>query len=239
VVADEDGAGRGSRDRVRIGLGVMARAPSSPGKTRLAPHLSEGRLRALREAFLADTLRTVSEAPLPRQTTVFVEPGDAADEVRALIEHAIDCEPQVAGDLGGRMRAAFVALLQTQECDGALLVGTDVPLLTREHLDEARDALETTQGIVLGPAEDGGYYLIGMRSVHRELFEAIEWGSPSVLADTRRIAECSGIEARLIRACYDVDTIEDLRRLEEDLRSLPPHVAPHVRTWFSDTTSRS
>jgi rSAM/selenodomain-associated transferase 1 len=272
-VAYEASPRSGSRDRVRFGVGVMARAPSSGGKTRLAPHLSENRLRALRRALLVDTLRTVQaattsvpvrdlppslasntgelrrgkppdpEPPSPSGTSVlagrdggeiivFVEPGDACGEVEALSTAPVACVPQVDGDLGRRMRAAFGHLLRTLNCDAAILVGSDIPLLTADHLDEACETLVTTGGVVLGPADDGGYYLIGMRTVHSELFEDVAWGTNSVLTDTLRIAEREGIEARLIRAAYDVDTIEDLRRLEGDLRSAPPDAAPHVRVWF-------
>ena len=209
----------------------MTRAPSSGGKTRLAPHLSEHRLRALRHALLADTLRTIANG-CSCEVIVFVTPGDAADEVRALTDGPIECVPQVEGDLGRRMRAAFTHLLEAPNCDAALLVGSDIPLLSADHFDEARETLSTAGGVVLGPADDGGYYLIGMRRVYAELFEGIAWGTTSVLTDTLRVADRAGIEARLIRAAYDVDTIEDLQRLEDDLRTASPELAPHVRAWF-------
>ena len=232
-MAHETSPRTGPRDRVRLGVGVMARAPSSGGKTRLAPHLSESRRLALRRALLADTLRTVAPPPSPSgEVIVFVEPGDASGEVEVLSAAPVACVPQVDGDLGRRMCAALTHLLETLNCDAAILVGSDIPLLTADHLDEARDTLETMGGVVLGPADDGGYYLIGMRAVHAELFEAVEWGTASVLTDTLRIAKRAGIEARLIRGAYDVDTIEDLRRLEGDLRAAPPDLAPHVRAWF-------
>ena len=130
------------------------------------------------------------------------------------------------------MRAACTHLIETLNCDAAILIGSDIPLLTSDHLHEAYETLATTGGVVLGPADDGGYYLIGMRMVHSELFEGIAWGTSSVLTDTLRIADRAGIEARLIRPAYDVDTIEDLQRLESDLRGASPGLAPHVREWF-------
>ena len=216
---------------MKLGVGVMARAPSSGGKTRLAPHLSEHRLRELRRALLADTLRTITNR-CPCEVLVFVTPGDAAEEVRALTDGPIECVPQVEGDLGRRMRAALTHVLEAPNCDAAILVGSDIPLLTAAHLDDAREMLSTTGGVALGPADDGGYYLIGMRRVYAELFEGVAWGTSSVLTDTLRIADRAGIEARLIRPAYDVDTIEDLRRLEVDLCDAPRDLAPHVRAWF-------
>jgi hypothetical protein len=93
--------------------------------------------------------------------------------------------------------------------------------------------LQASGGVVLGPADDGGYFLIGMTKLHTELFDDVEWGTSSVVTDTLRIAERLGVEARLIGGCYDIDTIEDLRRLERDLTSAAPEVAPHVRAWYS------
>jgi glycosyltransferase A (GT-A) superfamily protein (DUF2064 family) len=71
-----------------------------------------------------------------------------------------------------------------------------------------------------------------MRRVYAELFEGIAWGTSSVLTDTLRVADRAGIEARLIRPAYDVDTIEDLQRLEDDLRTASPELALTVREWF-------
>jgi uncharacterized protein len=128
------------------------------------------------------------------------------------------------------MRDAFVELIERRGHDAAILVGTDAPLLTADHLDEAAALLRARGGVVLGPADDGGYYLIGMTRVFRGLFEGIEWGTDSVLMDTMRAAEALHVDACLIRGAYDIDTIEDLRRLERDLAVEPPEVARNVRT---------
>lgn len=237
-MAHETGARPGSRDRVRLGVGVMARAPSSGGKTRLAPHLSESRLHTLRRALLADTLRTVLAATGGNgaEMVVFVDPRNASTEVEALSTKPIACVPQLGGDLGGRMAAAFAHLLQSLQYDAAILVGSDIPLLTADHFTDARETLATAGGVVLGPADDGGYYLIGMQRVYTELFSGVAWGTSSVLTDTLRIAEGAGIEARLVRPAYDLDTTEDLRRLEADLAVASPDLAPHVRAWFNSSS---
>lgn len=207
----------------------MARAPSSAGKTRLAPHLSPVRLTALRAALLADTLRAVERVP---DVTIFFTPDDAALEIASLCVRAMPRVPQGSGDLGVRMRSALQHLLEIRRFDAALLVGSDIPLLSADHLAEATDTLQASGGVVLGPADDGGYYLIGMTHVHAGLFEQMAWGTERVLADTLRAAEQSGVEARLVRSAYDVDTIDDLRRLEHDLASAPPGICPDVRRWL-------
>jgi len=231
ALANEAGYIAGARDRVTVGVGVMARAPSADGKTRLAAHLPADRLLSLRKALLTDTLNIVESAP-GASAVVFFTPADAKDEIRALSGDRLTCVAQRGHDLGERMLAAIEHLLTAGQFETAILVGTDMPLLTAGHITEACEALDASRGVVLGPADDGGYYLIGMRTMHPQLFQGIEWGSPSVLTDTLRAADRAGIEPRLIRRGYDVDTIDDLRRLESDLRTASPNVARQVRAWF-------
>lgn len=213
-------------------IGVMARAPSAPGKTRLAPHLPETRLRAFRTALLADTLATVCAYP-HAEVVAFVTPDDAAGEILAAAPRPVPVVAQPDGDLGARMRAALAHLFDERGCASAMLVGIDAPLVTAEHLDEAATLLRTRGGMVLGPADDGGYYLIGMTRLFAPVFEGIEWGGDAVLMDTMAAADRLRVDACLIRGAYDVDTIDDLRRLERDLAVEPAEVAPHVRRWFS------
>ena len=215
----------------------MARAPSSGGKSRLASHLSASRLTALRHALLADTLAAVSGLP---DVFVFVTPDEAVSEV----ETSLPVVPQGGGDLGARMLRALQFLLKGSDPTAdqprgltpevAILIGSDIPLLTANHITEAAGTLQQSGGVVLGPADDGGYYLIGTRQAHPELFEGIAWGSESVLTDTLRAADRAGIDAYLARSGYDVDTIDDLLRLERDLAWLPSGVCPALRRWLSE-----
>jgi rSAM/selenodomain-associated transferase 1 len=228
---------------VTIAVGVMARAPSSGGKTRMAPHLFLSRLVGLRRAMLADTLGAVSSLP---NVTVFFTPDEAEAEIAA-VDAAVArtdaaaptgtraCLPQGGGDLGARMFRAIQHLLEDGRSDAALLVGSDIPMLTADHLLEAADTLRASGGVVIGPADDGGYYLIGMTRAHAGLFEDVEWGTESVLTDTLRAAARIGVEARLVRSAYDVDTIDDLRRVERDLAAAPPERCPALRRWLSES----
>lgn len=212
-------------------VGVMVRVPSSGGKTRLASHLTAVRLSALRAAMLADTLHALRTL---NDVTIFFTPdtGQARHEIGALATPAVPCLPQRGEDLGARMLAAIADLLGAGRRGAAILVGSDVPLLSADHVAEASDMLAASGGVVLGPADDGGYYLIGMTEPHRSLFAGIEWGTGSVLTDTLRVAERAGIEARLVRSGYDVDTIEDLRRVERDLELTSTDRCPALRRWF-------
>jgi rSAM/selenodomain-associated transferase 1 len=215
---------------VTTAIGVMARAPSSQGKTRLAPHLSPSRVASLRSALFADALVTLATVP---DVTIFFTPDEAEREIAALAGPARRLVAQGGGDLGARMLRALQLLLDVSP-GGALLVGTDIPLLTADHLREAEETLRSNGGVVLGPADDGGYYLIGMREAHAGLFEGIAWGTARVLTDTLRAAERIGVEARLVRGAYDIDTIDDLHRLERDLATAAANDCPAVRRWFTE-----
>lgn len=211
-----------------IAIGVMARAPSSGGKSRLGAHVDEQHLGALRAAFVKDTLDVVCACP-HADVTVFATPPGTASEMRALAPQSVPVIDQRGGDLGERMRHALDYLLVEKRYGAAILVGTDAPLMTIEHIDEAAALLRTRGGVVLGPADDGGYYLIGMTRVSDALFTGIRWGSDAVLIDTMAAADRIGVDACLIRGTYDVDTIEDLRRMRRDLAAEPPEVARSVR----------
>ena len=226
-----------------VAVGVLARAPSAAGKTRLAPHLSPERLLTLRRALLTDTLRALESLP---DLTIFFTPDDAEEEIASLGGISRRRIAQGAGDLGARMHRALLHLLDAkgarafQASEGAILVGSDIPLLTANHILEAADTLQVTgsaralaERVVLGPADDGGYYLIGMTEPHAELFEGIEWGTESVLTDTLRAADRIHLHPHLIRSTYDIDAVDDLLRCERDLKWLPSPVCQDLRRWFA------
>ena len=192
---------------------------------------------------LADTLGAVSSIP---NVTVFFTPDEAEAEIAAIgdavarTQAAAPTEtrtrlPQGPGDLGGRMFRAIRHLLEGGRSDAALLVGSDIPMLTADHVLEAADTLRAIGGVVIGPADDGGYYLIGMTCAHAGLFEDVAWGTESVLTDTLRAAERIGVDTRLVRSAYDVDTIDDLRRVERDLAVAPAAMCPQLRRWLSES----
>lgn len=227
-----------------VAVGVMARAPSSGGKTRLSPHLSPARLAALCAALLADTMLALTSLD---DVTVFFTPDEADQEIASLCAATTARAPQGDGDLGARMLCASQHLLRVSDTvhdpgrcltpsgtEAAILVGSDIPMLTADHIREAAERLASAErSCVLGPADDGGYYLIGMTESHPELFEGIAWGTESVLTDTLRAADRAGLAAHLLRSAYDVDTIEDLQRLERDLKWAPSIVCPAIRRWLA------
>lgn len=163
---------------------------------------------ALLAALLLDTLDGVSVPDTTR--IVCVEPADACDDVRALLPSDVRVMPQPLGSLGARMRATMSQLFD-EGASIVVLVGSDLPDITPSLIAAAIAALRSDPTtLVLGPAQDGGYYLIAATATP-EVFDGIEWGSPRVLEQTRAAAATNGLHVHLLGPLRDVDTPEDLR----------------------------
>ncbi len=117
---------------------------------------------------------------------------------------------QTGSDLGERMRNAFAHVLG-QGAGQAVIIGSDCPDLTSEILESAFDALQN-HDVVIGPAEDGGYYLLGMNRLHPPFFTGKQWSTPTVLADTLADAERAGLTVAMLPTLNDLDDGADLLR---------------------------
>jgi rSAM/selenodomain-associated transferase 2/rSAM/selenodomain-associated transferase 1 len=135
---------------------------------------------------------------------------------RAWLGKDLEFEPQVSGNIGDRMAAAFRSAFHDGAAS-ALAVGTDVPELSPAVLRSAVEGLRH-HDIVLGPAVDGGYYLIGMRRPRTELFRGMEWGTAGVCEQTRDIIRRHGWSSMILDRLQDVDRPEDVARLCQDPR---------------------
>lgn len=206
-------------------LAVLTRAPSSGGKSRLFAELGRRSDPQLLEALLLDT---IAAAPPGVRVVVVVTPGSACEDVRTLVG-AIEVIPQVQGDLGERMRAAMADLFE-QGARTVALIGSDLPHITPAVITEAFEALERDpESLVLGPAADGGYYLIAARRVP-DVFTGIEWGTDRVLDHTRRAALAQGLKVHLLNEMTDVDTAGDLREICAG-NAAPPRTAEWLRRF--------
>ena len=116
---------------------------------------------------------------------------------------------QINGDLGKRMAHAFNYVFSKGHRQ-AIIIGTDIPTLTAHILTEAFQLLDQSD-IVIGPAYDGGYYLIGMRQLHRELFINIAWSTPIVTKQTLQAIARLRLHISYLPTLMDIDTEEDLR----------------------------
>jgi rSAM/selenodomain-associated transferase 1 len=200
-------------------VAILTRAPSSGGKTRLFQALGRPPDRRLLEALLLDTFDATSAPGVVR--LVAVEPADACDEMRTIFP-GIDVMAQPQGDLGTRMRTVMQQLLE-RGARAVALVGSDLPDLQPHLLGEAFKILERdADSVVVGPAADGGYYLIAAATVP-DLFADIDWGTNLVLAQTLRRASQQAVRIHLLDAVRDVDTVDDLMAVS----------ASRTREWVS------
>jgi rSAM/selenodomain-associated transferase 1 len=186
-------------------------------KTRLAAALGDEAAAALYRALTEEVLRATVPRAGEYETLVFFDPPEAAAEMRAWLP-GVRLRPQSGGDVGERMAAAFARAFERGPRRVAI-IGTDVPALTRQTITEALAGLDEAD-VVVGPAEDGGYYLLALREPHPELFEHVAWSSPAVLEETLARAAAAGLRVRQLVRLRDVDTITDLRTEWPRLRAL-------------------
>lgn len=190
-------------------IGVFAKAPT-PGrvKTRLAADVGDERATEIYRRIGRDTVDRLRGGPY--RLIVFFDPPDEA--ARAAVQSwlgtaGLELRPQSAGDLGTRMAAALRVCLE--EADAACLVGTDIPDLGPAAAERAFEALESDD-VVVGPATDGGYYLIGMTRPQPGLFVDVPWSTSRVLPETLSRAERSGLSVALLDPKTDVDRVGDV-----------------------------
>lgn len=195
-----------------VAISILAKAPI-PGlaKTRLIPALGAHGAAMLQAALTARAVETAIAAQTG-PVTLWAVPDAMHPSFRELaVASRIAIRRQPEGDLGARMLAA---------CEAAsgpvLVIGTDCPSLLPAHFHAAADALREGSDVAVIPAEDGGYVMIGTRAPQPALFEAMPWGTDSVMSETRkRIAE-SKLRCRELPALWDIDRPEDLERLRGD-----------------------
>jgi rSAM/selenodomain-associated transferase 1 len=226
----------------RVALGVMARAPI-PGrcKTRLAPHLGAEGAAALYAAMLRDTLHACARVPAGRHVILAAPEDDGVAALGVLAVSArAECGQwevvaQSGADLGERLTRAATTLGHAGHA--VVLVGSDAPAAPFEALLRASTHLATPDRALLGPSDDGGYWLIGLGAPNAGVFERIAWSTGTVLAETRRRCAELGLVTRDLPAAYDVDEAADVERLRADLRRAP-ELAPHTAHLLSGGHAR-
>ncbi len=196
-------------------VAILAKAPvAGLAKTRLTPALGAAGAARVQRRFTRDTVDTVHAAALG-SVVLWCAPAATHRFFRALRHvHGTVCLTQPAGDLGLRMGQACDRHFADHPGMPLLLVGTDCPVLAPGHLQQAAFAL-TRHDVVLIPAEDGGYVLIGLRKPIPQVFEGIAWSTPQVLAQTRDQLRGAGASWHEMKPLWDVDEPADWRRLQQ------------------------
>lgn len=198
---------------------VFAKAPD-PGrvKTRLAREVGEEEAAKIYAALARHVVDEVRGGPY--RTEICFTPPEAGDRVRGWLGVAgLSFHPQSEGDLGARMERAIRRSLE--ESHAVVVVGTDAPQVTSSLVERAFQELREAD-LVLGPALDGGYYLIGLKRPRPELFRAIPWSTSEVLEATLFRARSLGLKTHMLPALRDVDSLEDWQELRGSLSPPPP-----------------
>jgi rSAM/selenodomain-associated transferase 1 len=201
----------------RVPLAVMAKLPvAGEVKTRLCPPLTAVQAAALARCFLQDKVEQIAGIETAEPVVAFTPPEGAA-ALAALLPRGIRLVPQQGADLGARLDHVLTDLL-AEGAPGAIAVGADSPTLPTGFLRRACAALlDRSADVVVGPSEDGGYYLIGLRAPAPALFEAMPWSTAAVLAETLGRVRRLGLRLGLLPSWFDVDRGEDLERLRASL----------------------
>lgn len=212
-----------------VTLGIMAKF-WEPGrvKTRLGAAVGMRRAAALHRLFVTHLCQQL--ASTADRCTVCLDPAEQIEafrrELRSRRLDKWETIEQGGGTLGRRIQRWFQSVMT--EGRSAILIGADCPTLNEEVIDLAQQLLQTHH-VVLGPATDGGYVLIGIRSPwepgaggHERLFRDIPWSTPEVLPLTRQRIQRAGWSLAELKPMTDVDTDKDLDQLRDQLRTRPP-----------------
>lgn len=232
---------RSERDQVTTAIGIICKAPE-PGraKTRLAASIGAQAAAELSACFLGDLAATIESVPnaLESRGIAVYAPAGGEALLRSLLPPSFSFLLQTGRDLGEVLLGATRALLESGY-QGVLLVNGDSPTLPSRLLVQAIEGLQRDDDrIVLGPASDGGYYLIGLKRPHARVFAEVRWGTPSVFEETCTRAHEIGLPVVVLPEWYDVDDEETLRALQRELsgrsaRFADGAPAPRTRAYLA------
>jgi rSAM/selenodomain-associated transferase 1 len=206
-------------------VAVMAKVPGTAVvKSRLHTVLTPEQATVLYRCFLLDRLdglATVSDI----ERVVAFTPPEGGDLISSLVPAGFRCVPQQGRDLGERLSGLLAALIAEGHA-AAVAIDSDSPTLPMVYVAAAARLLSQKQAdVVIGPAEDGGYYLIGVTAAQPRLFEDVAWSTSSVLPTTLARVEKLGLRHQLLPPWFDVDTEYDLERLRQEMKADPSGAA--------------
>ncbi|MEP6607682.1 MAG: TIGR04282 family arsenosugar biosynthesis glycosyltransferase [Burkholderiaceae bacterium] len=193
-------------------LVVMAKQPQrGQVKTRIAAVLGKERAAELCRVALLDTVAVASSIEDIVRVLSYAPSTAAAQGFFGLVAPSFELIPQQGITLGERLAGTFSQMLKRHS--PVVVIGSDSPDLPAALIERAFALLRSDADAVLGPADDGGYYLLGLRSMQPTLFERIDWSSPLVTSQTRQRADAAGLTVVDLPAWHDLDTVDDLRAL--------------------------
>jgi rSAM/selenodomain-associated transferase 1 len=215
---------------------VVAKQPAAgQTKTRLCPPLDGATAAALYECFLRDTLAVMREVAGVQRTIAFL-PEDAAGYFRDLAPD-MALTAQRGADLGERL-ANLLGDALAAGAGQAVVMDSDSPSLPPAYVAQAFAALDGPADVVLGPCDDGGYYLIGLKQPQPRLLREVPMSTPTVVKDTLTLAAELGLRTALLPPWYDVDTVAELAQLQRELLAAPPEQCPATRRMLAQLAGR-
>lgn len=231
-----------------VALAIVCKTPA-PGqsKTRLSPPLRPEECAAISSCFIQDVARTIGRLAADGDVTgcALYTPRGSEAALRPMLPDGFALVPQAEGDLGARLIRGIADLLKAGHA-GAILINSDGPTLPLPILRAAAEAVRRGDNVVLSPAHDGGYTLIGLSKPHTRLFEDIPWSTSAVYRVTLDRAREIGLPTIGVPGWYDVDDEASLRMLEDELAGRPPAFAalagadaPATRQFLSERKAAS
>jgi len=207
---------------------VVAKRPT-PGKTktRLSPPLTPELASALYESFLFDTLDQMRQVADSHHVIAYLDEPDYFKRLAPDFE----LTPQEGDDLGERLDHALTSYL-SRGYQHAVIMDSDSPTLPADYLSQAFKVLSDGADVVLGPCDDGGYYLIGIKRPAPRLLREVHMSTPTVAAETIVLAKDEGLNLISLPSWYDVDDAASLSRLRQEIEALHPSVAVHTRQFL-------
>jgi uncharacterized protein len=228
------------RRSTRCAMAIMAKAPrAGKVKTRLSPPLTLEQSAALNICFLMDTAEGLKQVDGADGMVCYTPVGDEA-AFDGLLPESFTLIAQRGDKFGERLLSAAEDILACGY-ESVCLIDSDSPTVPKAAFDQAvRELAREGDRIVLGPSQDGGYYLIGLKRAHAEVFENISWSTASVCEETVARAQEAGLEVVMLPLWYDVDDGETLtvlcgeliEREIPDFVAVPGYEAPHTREFL-------
>jgi rSAM/selenodomain-associated transferase 1 len=210
---------------------IMAKVPLAGNvKTRLEKVISPENCAKLAEAFLKDAVNK-AKAVCEDVFVAFFPPNEAG-KLRETVPDGQIFE-QTGKDLGERMFHAFEFVF-SGEADAVVMIGTDSPTFPFDYIEQAFEFLETNSEIVLGKTDDGGFYLIGLRGLRKEIFENVVWSSPKTFEQVFENVRKLQLHLRETPGWYDIDEAPDLIQLKKELfqNANAKRRAPNTFEWL-------
>lgn len=201
-------------------------------KTRLQPTLSAEKCATLAECFLADTVSKIKLLQIP--LIIAFAPVEQRKNLLKMLPDEQMLVEQTGVNLGEKMFNAFQFAF-SQNLDAVVMVGTDSPTFPGEFVTRAFEKLSESDAVI-GRTADGGFYLIGLRMLRKEIFAKVEWSSPQTFEQTTRNIEKLNLKLARLPDWYDVDTPNDLEILKADLAK-NPDTAPQTFEFMKNLSA--